>query len=627
MRPATKSLSKALRRAPRNRQQGIALITTLLLVLLLTGMALTMVLSVSSDMLLNGYYGNYRGSFYAADSGLNIARQNIVNSLNGQIGTTFNPNVAPIANMSSASSTAASAGSAGFGTFTAVNTAQSWPEKVEISNVSVGTGALCTVQGGLTGATCASPTQNALNPILSYTYTFPYSVKAVGEAQGSEAATLTDAGVITLVANTGLGTVTTSFSAWGMFIDQYPECGSALVPGTITGPVFTNGAWNFNNTGTYNFTDTVSSVATTSGYEGSSCNQSATVPNGFNVNFAHGINLGAPPASLPQNSFNQEQAVVDGIGNSTTPPSNATLHAALKDASGAAYPSTGASTGVFVPYSTNTSGVKTFNGGGILVQGDAKVTLAPGSTSTAQVYTIVQGGTTTTITTDPSAGSAGTTTISSPLGTQVITGVPQQFTTTGQFQGDGTMLYVNGNITALTGPGQGQAAVNNGTALTITAASDVTITGDILYKTEPVTLTATSGPPAVPIDTLVPANNTGQVLGIFTASGNVNLANTQSNGNLEIDASVATISQGGSGGIVNTGNSINTLTIVGGRIQNTIQNIGATTRNVLFDQRFAGGAFAPPWFPSTNAKPAGSSGESVIKTVRRTQWFNQTTYQ
>jgi hypothetical protein len=132
---------------------------------------------------------------------------------------------------------------------------------------------------------------------------------------------------------------------------------------------------------------------------------------------------------------------------------------------------------------------------------------------------------------------------------------------------------------------------------------------------------------STPIDTLIPANNTGQALGIFTASGNVNLANTQSNGNLEIDASIATISQGGSGGIVNTGNAINTLTIVGGRIQNTIQNINATTRNVLFDQRYANGTFSPPWFPSTTIVPVGGGVQSLTTTVQRTEWLNKTLYQ
>ena len=101
---------------------------------------------------------------------------------------------------------------------------------------------------------------------------------------------------------------------------------------------------------------------------------------------------------------------------------------------------------------------------------------------------------------------------------------------------------MDGNITKLAGPGQGKPAINDGTALTITAADNVTITGDILYKSEPVTGTPGASlppgmPPGTPIDTLIPANDTGQALGIFTAKGDIQLANTQSNGNLEIDAS------------------------------------------------------------------------------------------
>jgi len=51
------------------------------------------------------------------------------------------------------------------------------------------------------------------------------------------------------------------------------------------------------------------------------------------------------------------------------------------------------------------------------------------------------------------------------------------------------------------------------------------------------------------------------------------LNNGQSHDNLEIDASIATISNGGTGGLTNIGGTINTLNIVGGRIQNQIKNI------------------------------------------------------
>jgi len=206
-----------------------------------------------------------------------------------------------------------------------------------------------------------------------------------------------------------------------------------------------------------------------------------------------------------------------------------------------------------------------------------------------------------------------------------ITGVPQQFDSGGNALGDATMLYVNGNITALSGPAQGVPAVQDGTALTVTAANNVTITGDILYRTRPVTLTQNEIP-GTPADTLIPGANNGQALGIFTATGDIQMNNKQSNGNLEIDASLATISQNGSGGLTNTGNAINTLTIVGGRIQNNIKNINTTTRNVFFDRRFGQNGFAPPWFPSTTITVSGTQSATLTSTFQRVTWQNQSSY-
>src|SRR5476649_2531350 len=65
------------RRRARQDERGVALITTLLLLMLLTGLTLAMAWSSRSDMLINGYYRNFRGSFYAADSGINIMRQSM----------------------------------------------------------------------------------------------------------------------------------------------------------------------------------------------------------------------------------------------------------------------------------------------------------------------------------------------------------------------------------------------------------------------------------------------------------------------------------------------------------------------------------------------------------------------
>src|SRR5262249_27556135 len=88
-RVAKKSKGSSTHKAAKTRRQrGIALFTSLLLLSLVSLLGLAMVLSVNSDMLINGYYGNYRGSFYAADSGLSIARQALLNTMSATVNTT-----------------------------------------------------------------------------------------------------------------------------------------------------------------------------------------------------------------------------------------------------------------------------------------------------------------------------------------------------------------------------------------------------------------------------------------------------------------------------------------------------------------------------------------------------------
>src|SRR5579859_3159483 len=99
MQPAILRNSRSGRRQQhRKDQSGIALLTILLLLLLMTGLSLAMVISAGSDMMINGYYRNFRGSFYAADSGLTIARQDMVNQVSAAIPATFNNTTQPIPN-------------------------------------------------------------------------------------------------------------------------------------------------------------------------------------------------------------------------------------------------------------------------------------------------------------------------------------------------------------------------------------------------------------------------------------------------------------------------------------------------------------------------------------------------
>ena len=615
--------------------RGVALITALLLLSLFTVMTLSMVIATTSDTLIDGYYRNSRGSFYAADSGLNAARQYLVNRFNASVPspyTAFSTTVPISAGTETTILSNLNNTSTGFGAYQSMTGSQtsSWPGNfiVDSTNTTLQSPPTCTI--AYTSNVVPLPTcTNVGNGSATYhQYSYPYKITVIGQSRTNETNTVQEQGTILLTVTIHSTTSSNAnFAAWGMFIDQSPICnGTYLVPGTVTGPVFTNGAWNF-GTGSisYIFTDQVGSVSSNLGYQFSSCYQSpnptytsTSDSQTINPTFQSGILLGQPAVPLPTDSFNQKRAVIDSEGVNDTNPSNAELNASLKNLSKTAYPTLGASSGVYLPYTTSAGNVCpcTLNGGGILVEGNASVTITA-SGSTAQVYTIVQGSTTTTVTVDTGALPSGTTTISNGSTSLTITGVPTQKDGTGTFVRNSTMLYVDGNITGLHGGGQGVGSIQDSTALNVVANGDITVTGDLLYKSEPVTLT--------PSDTIITANNHGQTLGIFTATGNVDLANAQSNGNLEIDASIATISQSGSGGLVNTGNSINTLTIVGGRIQNTIQNIGATTRNVWFDRRYSQGGFAPPWFPSTTLSTSTTYTTPVpVVTASRTSWVNTT---
>jgi Tfp pilus assembly protein PilX len=622
-------------------ERGVALVITLLLLFLMSVMGLAAVVTSSSDLLINGYYRNFRGSFYAADSGLIVARQALYNQTIAAAPATFTAGTAPIPTGTDAAVLAAvtSTGSGGYGSWSTLNTtgsaaANSWQEQFRVMPSASGS---CPLAPG-SNASCyqlaaGSPTWNATTQ--QYTYTYNYTLTAQGRSLGVEQATVAESGMLTVVATVAAASgPTTSFAGFGMFIDQQSLCdGSYLVPGTISGPVFTNGGWTFGTAGSYIFTDQAGSANSKAGFQFGNCYQSTngSYSSGgqtISPNYQGGYKWGQGTMSLPQNSFSQKDAVLDGLGLacagvSGTCPSNAQMNAALKNAStGAAYPSSGASTGVFLPYSGSPA---TMTGGGILVEGNASVTLSTSGTS-GQVYTIVQGSgrtqTTTTITVDSSANSgAGTTTVTTKIGsgspsTTTIAGVPMNNIATPPQPG--TMLYVDGTITSLSGPSSG-AAIQNGSQVTVTATSDIDITGNILYPAEPVTLTQQG---STPPDTLIPANDTKEVLGIFTATGNINLDASGSTSNLEIDASLAAISQGGSGGLTNIGNALNTLTIVGGRIQSTIQNINTTTRNVMFDRRFASGNFAPPWFPSTSISTPNTNSASYGWSFQKVQWVS-----
>ena len=220
---------KARSKRSRN-EQGITLITTLLLLLLLIGMSLTMVLAVSSESLINGFYGRYRGSFYAADSGVAAGRQQLMNLLGANMATGFNPATQPIANATTAASNAGTSMGNSYNAFTNVNTAGSWQERFLVKNVAVTFPVNgCSVQGGDPGATCANPVHTKA-PITAYVYSFPYTFTVVGQSRVAKSQRSPIAVRFCVNAPTSPPTYNQSFAAWGMFIGTYALCSADLVP-------------------------------------------------------------------------------------------------------------------------------------------------------------------------------------------------------------------------------------------------------------------------------------------------------------------------------------------------------------------------------------------------------------
>jgi len=233
----TRGVTTPLSANPR-RERGIALFTTLLLLSLVSLLGLAMMVSVNSDMLINGYYGNYRSSFYAADSGLNVARQALINNFSTSVnqtpctgwgtGASAGCTADPLSGTNA--STVISAVKTSYGSFGAVNASGSWPGSFSIVDVTNCTNSLAAATGSPT--THVNTTSGLID---TYTYRFNYTLCATGRAQSLQQVLVKESGslVMTVQAQTTTTpTSTVSFAAFGAFINNYPPCLGALIPGS-----------------------------------------------------------------------------------------------------------------------------------------------------------------------------------------------------------------------------------------------------------------------------------------------------------------------------------------------------------------------------------------------------------
>jgi len=645
--------------------EGVALIMMLLLLTLLSALSIAMVVSYSSDTLVNGYYRSSRAAFYAADGGNTIVRQDIWNRLHNLLPATLPIGTYPLpANTSSIVTAINSA----YGSWVPINSSGSSAESFKLytantsltlyeCDVSYYTDSTLTTKAGPDRAIAANLTSSTTCPVhtyaFDYTYTYHYNLTTVGMVRGTGGTAITDSGNI-VVSATSEDTVS-SFSQYGTFIDKMTICSATLIGGTITGRQFTNGNWTFGSSQTYTFTGSVGSAGCTTNpctldangnpspqnsnagyiFSDGTCKQVAAPSATYNKTtisptFQKGLQLGQKYIQLPTNEYNQRSAVITGTGittNGTTAsdPTTAQLSAALKDSSGNYSYTASTTSGVFVPVDPASGSPGTIKGGGIWVEGTADSVTLSYSGSTSQVYTIKQGATTTTVTITPgSTPGTGTTVVKKGTNPSVTyNGVPTQTDPSTGSVANGVVLYVDGNITSLSGTVQDNTGVN------ITAANDITITSNLVYKTAVVD---SNGNPT----SAASAGTATQTLGLYTAGGSVYLNPSGNNANIEVDASILTTKDNGKDcnygdttcdGVlgVTYGANIGTLTIVGGRVQSRSMIMPTGTidkRNVFFDQRY-NGTFAPPFFPRPNViiNPPGYQ-----VTIQRSGWVLQTAY-
>jgi Tfp pilus assembly protein PilX len=235
-----------LRLSARRRDRGVALVLTLLLMAFMSLLGFLMMISVSSDLMINGYFRNYRGSFYAADSGLNIARQQLVNQLTSQIPATFSS--PPIVNPVGSATTALNYINTNYGSSTSLNAGQagqSWAGSFKITSVNFAlVGSPTVTQYCTPSPSCSAVPNNYANyalctaanvyisDVTACSYTYQYTVTSVGAALGSEQATLSENGSVIINIAGVAATTTNSFAIYGCFLDQWPPCSLGwLVPG------------------------------------------------------------------------------------------------------------------------------------------------------------------------------------------------------------------------------------------------------------------------------------------------------------------------------------------------------------------------------------------------------------
>jgi hypothetical protein len=669
------ALTSALR-SRRSNEQGIALISVLLIMSLMLMLGIAVTFTSMSDQSITANFKNVTSGFYAAEAGVNGLHR-LIRSEKFVISSLPDPPVVTIGEPSLNANDFTEAAERLLTTKESFPNESAYRTKVRIKEIRIPYSANDTSPAHSSfKVTYLSPLYPRAGQIEPYSVT--YEVESVGEgiAGLNGLVTLVEEGVVNfkLIAKAeGGGIRVGSFSEFALYMDKFnpynpegPFIYQGLGPGDrFAGRVHTNERLGFWSTAGGLDAPTFHGYVTQSYKEASYYRHGGGLPpppvdansavvDGVLVapKFLAGFDRGVEPIPPPPNAFDQARAVLDGGTTlSAGAPTDAELRVNLRAAGDLNKPlaesknpdstTPSLANGVYIP----TDG-ETFVGSGIYVMGSAEqVQLSADTGGNRQTIKVTQGGRTTTVTIDIDAN---TTSIDSGNGvTRTLRGIPLDHSLAKTNSRSAASIYVYGDINSLGGPGrdskgQPQPAIDSDFSVTVTAGGvptenprvpvsggSITLTGDLTYET-PVADAAGN-----PIN-----QDAMNVLGIFASGGNINIpGDGRAPDNLTVHASMAAFDLHDANGnailgpngrpyggrirsdVLNYKNTPNrgNFNLVGGAQSSNYDNLG------VYDGEWHGYAYKgkwdarydrnhpPPFYPGYVVDSGGPTGVPIVK--------------
>ncbi len=514
-------------------ERGIALVSSVLVILMCSLLMAAFMSKVTSERNKSSNVQVSRVSLYAADAGVRTAQQVMNNAVQARLDSV----------------TAAWSGSGAIIT--------------DPGNFFSGMPTTITNTGPDFNASISVAFQGSAISPMTQTFDYRYTITSNGTGGGFGRRSVQSTGVMRVSASRG------SFTDYLVYTNQHTTpSGSAIWFTSSTrfdGRVHSNGRLRF--AFQPQFADLVTSVSRDAAYYNNGDTRTLDADNNGTLDvpvFGGGFNRGAPDIALPENAFSQMNAALGLSPEATSAPSNSTINTQL----GLGSASTAAPDGIYL---VNAAGAVT---GGLFVQGELSQCRLSIDANGNQVYTMVQGSTTRTITVDRLNNM---TKVQSGASLTTYTGVPRG------------VMYVNGRIADLRGPdrvsGAVVPAVARDTKLLIACESDIVVQRDI---------------------TCADFEAGTNVLGLFSTDGSVRVG-TSAPDNMHLDAFVMAAASDGAFTVdnYNEGSPRGDFFLRGGMVTEFYGAFGTfngDARRSGYGRQFNYDArgVVPPYFPTTN---------------------------